>query len=414
MHIFTASRLATVTGSSAAGSVIAGGGVAVEGTRITEVGTLDELRSHSPGAAVTDFGDALLAPGMVNAHVHLQYSHFGPMTESKDFLLWIVDLVRRRSALDDAGWLASVGEGIRMLHRYGVTCIGDIATDDWSLEAFASGKIHGVFFAEGSGMESEDLARRIAEEEERIDRAAARLRSVEGATAGVAPHSPYTVGSRALEALAGFATERGLPLSVHAAEHPAEIELVAHGGGQIAPFVEQFVGEDLIETGGSGVSSVAWLDRHGVWEAEHAVAVHCVHAGPDDLAFLAEKKVAIACCPRSNQLLKCGESPVRAGLDAGAETVLGTDSLASNQDLSILNEAREARRAGGLSGGALLEQLTLGAARALGLDAELGSIETGKLADFCVLAGEEDELTGLPAQNVATVLAGEIVFEEER
>jgi 5-methylthioadenosine/S-adenosylhomocysteine deaminase len=142
-----------------------------------------------------------------------------------------------------------------------------------------------------------------------------------------------------------------------------------------------------------GETGLRHLAAHGVL-GRQVLAAHCVTVDAEEIALLAEHDVAVAHCPRSNAILGCGIAPLRAMLDAGLRVGLGTDSPASAPSFDVFEELRTAvyaarareARPDALGAAEALELATLGSARALGLDTEVGSLTPGKRADLTVLS----------------------------
>jgi 5-methylthioadenosine/S-adenosylhomocysteine deaminase len=181
----------------------------------------------------------------------------------------------------------------------------------------------------------------------------------------------------------------------------------------------------------AGQSGVRMLAERGLLGPE-MVAAHCVHVDDEEIALLAEHGAAIAHCPRSNAILGCGAAPLAGFLAGGGTVALGTDSPASTPSFDMFEEMRTAvytarareERPDALSANSALELATLGAARALGLADETGSLAVGKRADLAVvsLAGSpflpwEEPTTaavfgGSPDRVRLTLVAGEVRYEE--
>jgi 5-methylthioadenosine/S-adenosylhomocysteine deaminase len=218
--------------------------------------------------------------------------------------------------------------------------------------------------------------------------------------------------------------ELGLPVVTHFAESEAEQEWLLHGTGLMA----EAPGVPVAPAGETGIRLLASRGLLG----PDVLAAHCVHVEADEIALLAEHDVAVAHCPRSNAILGCGAAPVAELRAAGIRLGLGTDSPASTPSFDLFEEMRAAvytarvreRRADALTANAALELATLGAARALGLDAETGSLAPGKRADLTVvsLAGSpflpwEEPTTavvfgGSPDRVILTLVDGEVRYEE--
>jgi len=215
---------------------------------------------------------------------------------------------------------------------------------------------------------------------------------------GVSPHAPYSCSLEVFEACAAL----GLPIGTHIAESPAEQEWLVHGRGPMAALAHMYVAP----RGETGTRSLA---RHGLL-GPGVLAAHCVHVDDEEIALLAEHDVAVAHCPRSNALLGCGTAPLAELRAAGVRLGLGTDSPASTPSFDGFEELRSAVFAAraraespdALSADTALELATLGAARALGLDEEVGSLVAGKRADLTVVS--LDDSPYLPWENAAAAV----------
>jgi 5-methylthioadenosine/S-adenosylhomocysteine deaminase len=237
---------------------------------------------------------------------------------------------------------------------------------------------------------------------------------------GVSPHAPYTCTVdvyRACEAL-------GLPVATHLAESVAENEFLRTGAGSWRAFAALLVPPP----GETGIRALADAGLLG----PHVLAAHCVQADVEEIALLAANDVSVAHCPRSNALLGCGIAPLAAMRDAGIRLCIATDSPASTPSFDMFDEMRAAvsaarareRRPDALTAEEALELATLGGARALRLETEVGSITRGKQADLTILsfAGTsfvpwEDPVTatvlgGSPDRVVATLVSGEARYEK--
>jgi 5-methylthioadenosine/S-adenosylhomocysteine deaminase len=205
--------------------------------------------------------------------------------------------------------------------------------------------------------------------------------------------------------VAAYAMGEALPIAIHLAESDAEIAYLRDGEG---PFADGLRARG-IPVGRRSHSPVHLLVELGVTLAR-PLLIHCVKVDATDIAFVAESNCPVAHCPASNALLGHGIAPVRALLDAGVVVGLGSDSVASNNAMHLLGEARlaallqDARegRPGALSAADALSLATLGGARALGLGDSIGSLEVGKDADLA--AFPLDQEAGTPVYDPATAL----------
>ena len=385
------------------GPPVRDGAVAIgDDGRIAAVGPAAEL---GPGER---FEDAVILPGFVNAHSHLEYAVYGGFGDGLSFVPWLGTHIerKRRIGLEEMEAIARLGAAQCLAS--GITTVGDCSFSGAAATACAELGLRAVVYLEVFG-EPEEIAERFLPTRERLE----PLLS-ERVRPGVSPHAPTTV-SRALYEAAGAL---GLPLATHLAESPAEHEWLTRGTGDYAELADWLPPP----AGTTGVRLLADLGLLG----PGVVAAHCVTVDEEEIALLAASGTAVAHCPRSNALLGCGHAPVAALLAAGVTVGLGTDSPASTPSFDVFDELRTAvasarareRRPDALSCAAALELATLGAARALGLGDETGSLTPGKQADVTVvsLAGSaflpwEDPasavvLGGSPERVLATLVSG--------
>ncbi|HZO87158.1 MAG TPA: amidohydrolase family protein [Chthonomonadaceae bacterium] len=387
--------------------------VVVEGDRIAEV---RPAGTSSIGGDVLDFGEAVLMPGLVNAHTHLDYTVMRGLLEDIEFFPWIRELTARKDALTWEDWLASATWGAAEAVAGGVTTIGD-CTDSgaalWGAKALGLG---GVIYQEVFGI---DERRSVPEIMEELQSRVAQLQAESAHTPldiGISPHAPYTVRPALFRALAEYAEREALPVCIHAAESRAEAELLRSGTGPIA---EMFARRG-IDWPIPGNSAVAYLDSMGIL-GPRTLLVHGVQVSAADRHILRARDVAWAHCPKSNAKLGVGVAPLgllgryrRSGqqedLSPCPRLGLGSDSVASNNTMDLFEEMRFAvllqrgarHRMAALSAREAVEMATLGGARALGLDAQIGTLEPGKRADLCAV--RLDELHSVPAYDPYSAL----------
>jgi 5-methylthioadenosine/S-adenosylhomocysteine deaminase len=243
--------------------------------------------------------------------------------------------------------------------------------------------VRGVMYQEVFGPDPSQCATSLAELRAKMD--ALRPRQTPLVRAGVSPHAPYTVSDPLYAAVAGYASRESLPVAVHIAESEPERQLVEQGDGPFAAGLRR----RGIPVAPRARSSIALLERHGVLAAR-PLLIHCVRLDRDDIGVIARARAPVAHCPISNAKLGHGTAPLLELLDAGITVGIGSDSVASNNRMDMLAESRAvilAQRArlarhDVLCARDALHLATLGGARALGLDAETGSLEVGKSADL--------------------------------
>jgi 5-methylthioadenosine/S-adenosylhomocysteine deaminase len=199
---------------------------------------------------------------------------------------------------------------------------------------------------------------------------------------GLSPHAPYSVSGPLYTRVAALAADYGMPLAVHLAESEDESLLLQHATGG---FAEAWKNRGIPLPPLPGRSPVMWLDQLGVLGPQ-TLCIHVVRADATDLDRLSSRKVAIAHCPRSNARHGHGPAPLRGMLDRGLRVGVGTDSVASVSPLDLLAEARAAQALAGLDAEQALRLVTSDAARALGLETEIGALARGRWGDLVILS----------------------------
>ena len=363
---------------------IRGGWVAVGGGRVVACGVPEALDSAlappaTPGGvrpARVDLGRVAVLPGLVNAHAHLELSwmrgRVGPDTNMPRWAGRLMAL-RAEAGGDDP---SAIAPAIAEMHASGTAAVGDVGNTSAGREALAQGPLAGVSFREVIGFRPTDpvgLAERVLEESSAVVRSA-------GIRASVAAHAPYSVHPAVFERIGRARREgRVRPVSVHLGESAEEVEFLRNGQGAWRTVLER-VGAWNGAWRPPGASPVDYLIGLG-FLGPGCLAVHGVQLGLADLQRLASIDVTLVTCPRSNRWTGAGVPPVARFYESGVRVAVGTDSVASVDDLNMFAELSELHRlAPGVPPARLLRSATLDGAEGLGLSAEYGSIEPGKRA----------------------------------
>jgi cytosine/adenosine deaminase-related metal-dependent hydrolase len=372
-------------------------------------GRIVGLGRGRPPAPATACDDCIVLPGLVNAHTHLEFSDLPrPLDVTGGLPAWIERVVSlRRGRAPGAEPAAAVAAGLAESVREGVTSVGEIATrlPPAVVARLAARGPRVRVFREALGLAGAAAAAGATAVAADLDRLGAR-----GIAGGVSPHAPYSVSAALGHRLVELAAARRLPVAMHVAEHEAEAEFVGHGTG---PFHELLVALGVWPTpaprllpAADWISSLARAPRglvvHGTW----------LDADPPALARLARHRARLAAvvCPRTTRALAGRPPPLAALRDAGVRVALGTDSRASNPDLSIRAECRALVDGGLAAPGDALAMATVHGAWALGFD-DAGVLAPGRRADLVVLrppapSGPPEELALDPATRVVAVLRG--------
>jgi len=390
---------------------VEGGAVAVEGTRVAGVGARAEVEARFPSAPVEDLGEAVILPGFVNCHTHLELTAMRGFLEPEegDFFAWLRRVtVARGEAMGEEDLYVSAAWGAVEAARAGVTCVGDASSAGaTTMRALRDSGLRGVVFQEAFGPDAREAAAQFDAARAKID--ALRGGETRLVALGLSPHAPYSVAPSLLGMLARFAVAERLPLMMHAAESEAEQTLLLEGGGIFAAaYALRGFGFDSPRT-----TPVRHLARAGVLDARPLLA-HCVRVDEGDIELLRQHGAGVAHCPKSNAKLGHGRAPLAALLGAGVRVGLGSDSVASNNTCDLLEESRFAVLASRAAGETVDEGRALGAADALRLSTRggaealnvqhlTGALAEGLEADLVAVRLDAPHLT--PAYDPAAALA---------
>lgn len=365
-----------------ASSAIADGAIVVEGSRVQFVGPSTNAHADEH----VQLGNSVIMPGLINAHSHLELTALRGFLEGLDFREWLRVLTNaRRHVLDAEALMDSCIFGIHEGLLAGITTFADCTESGVPLRAMRAAGVRGIGYIEVFG--PDPLVCEASFAALQVAVAASRPHDTTLVQTGVSPHAPYTVSPPLFRRVADWARAEQLPLAVHVAEGHAEVELIRDGTG---PFAERLRARG-IAVAGTGASPVQLLVDTGILDTR-ALLIHGVQMNSDDVGLVADHGASIVHCPISNAKLGHGIAPLELFLKSGIATGLGTDSVASNDRMDILSEARQASlfqsvRSGlpdALNAADALALATTGGARALRLDSAVGTLEVGKQADIAV------------------------------
>ena len=375
-----------------AGTIFSPGAVAVADGNVLLTGPkADVLRAAPAGFPRMEFPGAAIVPGLVNAHAHLQIPRFTdtvgtPLPIPPSFVDWILQLIAWRLGATPASLAGNFRAAAAGALSFGTTTVGEIAGPE--LPAYAVCPLRARVFAEGIGFAPHVAAEVLA----LVGAAIERLEEISAGNplvqAGVSPHTLFTVGEGLLRSLAEFAAGKELPVCLHLAESPQEMEFLAGGRGEIASRLYPSVGKDVSWFRGLGRTIPAVLAGAGLLR-EGVLLAHNVHLSRPEIDALRAGGARFVLCPRSNAAHGNGAPDVTHFVDAKIPFALGTDSLGSVPDLSPWEEMRAARSLyrGRKRDAALCRELfragTEHGAAALGLPG--GILAPGEPADFTVV-----------------------------
>jgi 5-methylthioadenosine/S-adenosylhomocysteine deaminase len=394
--------------------VIEDGAVAVRGDSIVAVETRAEIESRYDAAKTIDVRGAIVMPGLINGHAHAAMSLFRGLADDLALDDWLRKYIFPAEARNVTEDFVAWGTRLSLLEmlRGGITTYADMYYfEDAVARATKDAGMRGVLgetIIDFPAPDNKTLAQAFAYTQDYLN----HWKGDPLITAAVAPHSIYTCSEKTLEDSAALARRNGAPILIHIAEAPFELEQ---------------------SRARHGLTPVAYLERIGLLGPD-VVGAHCIWVDQADIATLAHFGVGCVHNPSSNMKTAAGLMPVAEMLAAGEAIGLATDGAASNNNQDLFEEmdlaaklqkfARRDPRA--LPAEQVVEMATITGARALHLEKQIGSLETGKKADLIVVDTRAPHATpmynaysqlvyALKAADVRTVvIAGRIVMEDRR
>lgn len=362
------------------GPPIENGAVAISEDRIADIGTFQEVAKTSSGEEIVDLGEQALLPGLINAHCHLDYTCLrGKIHWQKSFTDWIRAINAEKGKLSQQDYIASINEGFLEAKRFGTTTIANLTAFPELVSRIKS-PIRTWWFAELIDVRGAGQGHPI------VDLAVEHLKSEEHW--GLAPHAPFTASANLYRCCEEIARRKNALLTTHLAESREEREMFQNAKGPLYEFLKE-IGRDMRDCGRATPLDL-FLDFFGRSDSPSRpyLVVHLNELAETDFDSLAKlpEKFSIVHCPRSHAYFGHSSFQFEKLRDAGFNICLGTDSLASNNDLSPFGEMRAFQKEfPSVAPEEILEMVTLNPARALQQEAKLGKIQAGFAADFITI-----------------------------
>ncbi|OQZ02427.1 MAG: hypothetical protein B6D34_11145 [Candidatus Brocadia sp. UTAMX1] len=392
---------------------IENGAVAVKDAKIYRVGTFDEIRTLAEIDEVVDLGNAAILPGFINIHTHLDLTGLhNRIKPTNNFTHWVFQLLGARMRWKEAEYTASIEKGIRCCIESGTTTVADIANTAYSFPILKKSPLRKIVYKEVIDLDSghaKDVVLNVQSE-------LSAYESDDRFCTGLSPHAPYSVSKELYREIAQIVCQKRLPLCTHVAETRDEIEFLASGSGNFSDFLRQLRAlPDNWQP--PGLSPIHYLKETGILDAR-PVLIHCNYITDEEISLIRSSGASVAFCPRSHRFFGHTTYPLQKLMDAGINVGLGTDSLASNDTLSILDEMKFLSLHYALSPKTLISLATVNGAKALGLASQTGQIREGFEADLCGIGlskGSPKDLYGqildAGTENIFTMVSGVICYQ---
>ena len=370
------------------------GAVLVRDGRIVEIGGAQRMKSRYPQEEVRDFGQSANMTAFVDCHTHLEYTVLRGIVHDVPYAEWLAmehakaDMMSRDDRYDSAL------VGCMEMLSGGVTTVADFTSTGASCEAVYDMGLRSVVYRSVGAPEK-------AKVDSAIEAAVNDVRSwretsdADRVTIGIAPKALHACHPTVFSKVNAIAEEMGLPVAMHVAGSYEELRYIRDGATPLSVRGISGGNDSLTDRPmwlPTGVTPVNYALNWDAFNSKDVLAVHCVHVDDMDISKLKEHDVAIAVCTRCNAQLGMGLAPLHKFLQAGIRVGLGTDSPAATDSADMFTEMRlgmlihrSVYRDEFLSAATMLELATIGGARALRMDDEIGSLEPGKRADIIAI-----------------------------
>lgn len=323
------------------------------------------LQTHPPQDMFTDLGNAILMPGLINAHVHLEWSHLrNQIQPQKTFMDWLMTIKSlSNQALDGKNLRAAMDE----IYQCGTVLIAEITNTKKTVSALAEARFESIIFEEIVGWNISNMLHPD-------------------------PHiyfTPHSLHGLSREDLKKIILQKkdDVPISIHFAESKEEIEFLEKNSGNFKKFFKQKYSDKIIPSPKKNI--VSYAEDLGLLH-HPLLLVHAVHLKPQDFDKLAHWPISICTCPRSNFFTGVGKFDLEYCLKQKINVCVGTDGISSNFDLNLWNELTWIKsNYPSISSKTILELATINGAKALQYESKLGSIDIGKKSDILVFSPNE-------------------------
>ncbi len=347
------------------------GAIVLENGKISDVGEAKKILKENPKLEVEDLGPSILLPGLVNAHTHLEYSClYEQIKPQKNFSGWLLEIIQLKKNISKNQIVLGIQKHIISLKKLGIILVGEVTNTGLAAPLLEEQKLSGNIYYELVGdcsfQEYLNTEKKLKEEAPSFH-------------ISPACHAPHTVPLDILKKVKAYIHQKRLYTSIHLSESMDENKWIQKLNGSFSDLIQT---KALLQNPffGKGLSPTQYLYKNNFLSPK-VLCVHCAHPLPQDFSLLKKTGSYIALCPRSNQYTGTGLPPIKKLLKYKILLCLGTDSLASNDDLDLWNEMRFFKKHFPfLTLPFILRMATLHGAHALGFGNEYGSIEKGKKA----------------------------------
>ncbi|GJQ60033.1 MAG: metal-dependent hydrolase [Candidatus Scalindua sp.] len=394
-------------------TVIKNGAVIIKNNKINFAGNFNEI-DKSQQQSITDLGNAAIVPGLINAHTHLELTHLdGRIDFTGSFADWISKIIQAKKAWTVQDSTLSVRAGIKKCIEAGTTTIADVTRNGFSLSELQKCTLRKFVFCEVINFDPSQAEETVIDFKSRIK----GTNEDHLLEVGIFPHSPYTVSKELYTQCGKISDDLKILFSTHICETDEEIEFLMKGTGNLADLLRNL--NMLKGWIAPGLKPIAYLNNLGLLK-DNLLLVHCNYVSQEEFMMVEKSKGHVVFCPKSHRYFHHKNYPFQEFVTHNINMALGTDSLASNDSLSILDEMKYLYdEENALEPEDIFSMGTVGGATALGLEERIGKLEPGFDADITVIQLPEDvngnffeNFFSPEAQCIFSVVSGSVCFDK--
>lgn len=311
-------------------STIIKNGAVVYDKKIIDIGSKEFIEEKYPNLEITSLKEnSVLMPGLINSHVHLEFSSNTTTLKYGNFMKWLNSVITSREELVEKATNKLISQKLVKMQKTGTTTIGAISSYSYDLEPCVKSPINTVFFSEVIGSKPDMVDTLFADFKSRLE--SAKLNKNDNFIPAVAIHSPYSVHPFLLRESLRLAKEENMAVSSHFLESPEEFEWLHKNEGGFLDFFKNFLGQEKAVT-----KPMEFLNHFK--DIKNLSFTHCVEASENDFDKIKELGATINHCVTSNRLLNNSKLDLKKLKEI--DFSIGTDGLSSNNSLSMFDELR--------------------------------------------------------------------------
>ena len=394
-------------------TVIHDGAVLIDDGKVKFAGCANDVSNHE-SCQIIDLGNSAIVPGFVNTHTHLDLTHLHNFIKyNGDFTDWIRQLVNAKKEWTESEYLSSIRSGIKNSLESGTTTVADITRNGLALEELQKSNIRKTLFYELIDFNPDSAESTI----DNFKNIIGNVKQNDLLSIGIFPHAPYTVSEELYRISKTVSEESGLSIATHISETIDEANFLTRGAGNFVSLLKDF--DMLKDWKPPGLRPVNYMENIGFLE-NGCILVHCNYLKGEEVDHIEESNSTIVFCPRSHKYFRHKDHPFYMLGNRDINVALGTDSLACNDSLSILDEMKYIYTQHKTSKPQdILYMGTIAGATALRLDNKIGKLEEGYDADIAVIDVKQEAVTNIyngifsqDSECVLTVVSGTICYDK--